>query len=89
MLEAQEAIKFSDYVKVPPLGTHYTVKWAQDDLREEQKEAAPDASAVHLIEDMETVHVANVDPGVLLHQNTSLKSIWLCEAQTFSGTHMT
>ncbi|OQR76114.1 transcriptional adapter 3-like [Tropilaelaps mercedesae] len=55
MLEAQEAIKLSDYVKIPPLGTHYTVKWAQDDLLEEQKEAATDATTVRLIENIETV----------------------------------
>ncbi|XP_022653852.1 transcriptional adapter 3-like isoform X2 [Varroa jacobsoni] len=60
LLEAQEAIKSSDYVKVPALGTHYTVKWAEDDLLEEQREAASDASTVRLIENVETV----------LHQTT-------------------
>ncbi|XP_022702430.1 transcriptional adapter 3-like isoform X1 [Varroa jacobsoni] len=55
MLEAQEAIKFSEYVKVPPLGTHYIVKWAQEDLLEEQMEATPEASTVNFMEDMEKV----------------------------------
>lgn len=55
MLEAQESIKFSDYVKVAPLGTHYIVKWAQEDLLEEQMEATPEASSVNFMEDMEKV----------------------------------
>eukprot|EP00058_Branchiostoma_floridae_P027090 XP_002612581.1 hypothetical protein BRAFLDRAFT_219592 [Branchiostoma floridae] len=30
----------SEYYKVPPLGKHYTQRWAQEDLLEEQKEGA-------------------------------------------------
>lgn len=58
MLEAQESIKFSDYVKVAPLGTHYIVKWAQEDLLEEQMEATPEASTVNFMEDMEKVRIS-------------------------------
>lgn len=55
MLASQSALRSSDYVKVPPLGTHYTVKWAKDDLLEEQREAAPDISSNELKEDMERI----------------------------------
>ncbi|XP_070533893.1 transcriptional adapter 3-like [Ptychodera flava] len=30
----------SEYTKVPPLGKHYTMRWAQEDLIEEQKEGS-------------------------------------------------
>ena len=30
----------SEYYKIPGLGKHYSIKWAQEDLLEEQKESA-------------------------------------------------
>ncbi|MCL4139501.1 UNVERIFIED_CONTAM: hypothetical protein GTU68_021530, partial [Idotea baltica] len=30
----------AEYMKVPPLGRHYTLRWAQEDLLDEQKESA-------------------------------------------------
>ena len=30
----------SEYYKIPPLGRHYTLRWAQEDLQDEQKEGS-------------------------------------------------
>ncbi|CAH1787384.1 unnamed protein product [Owenia fusiformis] len=38
LLQCQE--DDSDYYKIPPLGKHYSQKWSQDDMFEEQKEGA-------------------------------------------------
>lgn len=29
-----------EYLKVPPLGRHYTLRWAEDDLLQEQREGS-------------------------------------------------
>ena len=29
-----------EYLKIPPLGRHYTLRWAEDDLLQEQREGS-------------------------------------------------
>ena len=29
-----------EYLKIPPLGRHYTLRWAEDDLHQEQREGS-------------------------------------------------